>query len=161
MKTLTHEMRYDGATPEQVYAMLATEEFRDQVCDFQRFPKRTVTITQSADGMSVKVDQHRPATEVPAFAQKLLGSEINIVQQEQWTSTTSASLEVSIPGKPGEMKGTVALAGDETGTTETVTVTVTVRIPLVGGKAEGLIADMLVKALRAENKVGRDWLASH
>jgi hypothetical protein len=161
MKTLTHEMRYDGATPEQVYAMLATEEFRDRVCDFQRFPKRTVTITQAAEGMSVKVDQHRPATEVPAFAQKLLGSEINIVQQEQWSSTTSAALQVSIPGKPGEMKGTVTLAGDDTGTTETVTVTVTVRIPLVGGKAEGLIADMLVKALKAENKVGRDWLASH
>ena len=32
-------------------------------------------------------------------------------------------------------------------------------IPLVGGKIEGLIADLLSKALRAEHQVGVDWLA--
>jgi hypothetical protein len=36
---------------------------------------------------------------------------------------------------------------------------VDVSIPLVGGKIEGLIGDMLVKALKAENRAGRAWLA--
>jgi hypothetical protein len=30
---------------------------------------------------------------------------------------------------------------------------------LIGGKLEALIADLLLKALRAENTVGRTWLA--
>ncbi len=34
-----------------------------------------------------------------------------------------------------------------------------VGIPLVGGKIESLIADLLRKALRAENAVGRQHLA--
>lgn len=159
MKSFSHEMRYDGATPEQVYAMLSTAEFREQVCEYQRFPRRTVTITPAGAGMSVKVDQFRPAHEVPSFAKKLVGDEINIVQEESWSSPTHGRLQVTIPGKPGEMKGTITLAGDATGTTETVSVDVKVSIPLIGGKLEGFIADMLVKALKAETKVGRGWLA--
>lgn len=159
MKSFSHEMRYDGATPEQVYAMLSTAEFREQVCEYQRFPRRTVTITPTGAGMSVKVDQFRPAHEVPSFAKKLVGDEINIVQEESWSSPTHGRLQVTIPGKPGEMKGTITLAGDATGTTETVSVDVKVSIPLIGGKLEGFIADMLVKALKAETKVGRGWLA--
>jgi hypothetical protein len=158
-KNVRYELRYDGATPEQVYAMLADGEFRDKVCEFQRFPRRSVTITPSGSGMTVKVDQHRPADEVPSFARRFVGEEINIVQEETWSSPTSASLHVSIPGKPGDMRGTVTLNGDATGTTEVVEVEVKASIPLIGGKVEGLIGDMLGKALRAENKVGRDWLA--
>jgi hypothetical protein len=159
-KKLLHEIKYDGATPEQVYAMLADPEFREQVCEFQRYPKRFVTITPAGAGMTVKVDQLRPATEVPSFARKLVGDELNIVQEETWTSPTSATLEVSVPGKPGDMKGSITLAATPAGTTETVKVEVKVNIPLLGGKIEGFIADILVKALRAETKVGRDWLAA-
>jgi hypothetical protein len=36
-----------------------------------------------------------------------------------------------------------------------------VHLPLIGGKVEGLIADMLRKALHAEHHVGQDWLAGH
>lgn len=159
MKSFSHEMRYDGATPEQVYAMLADREFRVQVCEYQRYHRHTVEITPQGSGMSVFVDQHRPADGVPSFATKFVGDEINIQQREQWSSPTDATLEVAIPGKPGHMKGSVHLAGDAGGTTETVAVDVKVSIPLIGGKIEGLIADMLVKALRAENKVGQQWLA--
>ena len=90
----------------------------------------------------------------------LVGDEINIVQEEVWTSPTNASLEVTIPGKPGEMKGSIAIAPSPSGTVETVKVEVKVNIPLIGGKIEGFIADILVRALRAETKVGREWLAA-
>ena len=159
MRSVRHEMRYDGATPEQVYAMLADPAFREQVCEFQRYHRHDITITPEGAGMNVVVDQHRPADGVPAIAQKFVGAEINVHQQEHWSSPTDASLEVAIPGKPGHMKGTVHLEGDAGGTTETVAVDVTVGIPLIGGKIEGAIGDMLLKALDAENTVGIEWLA--
>jgi hypothetical protein len=159
MRKVSHELRYDGATPEQVYAMLGDPAFREAVCEYQRYHRHDITITPEGNGMAVVVDQHRPADGVPAIAQKFVGAEINVHQVEHWSSPTDASLEVAIPGKPGHMKGTVHLEGDAAGTTETVAVDVTVSIPLLGGKIEGAIGDMLLKALRAENTVGRKWLA--
>jgi len=87
-----------------------------------------------------------------------VGDEINIVQEESWSSVDEATIRVSIPGKPGEMAGTVRLRESGGVTTETVDLTIKVNIPLVGGKIEGLIGDLLLKALRAENTVGRDYL---
>jgi hypothetical protein len=152
-------MHYPDHTPDQVYAMLSRQDFREAVCEYQGYPRRTVTIAPTGSGMAVKVDQYRPATEVPSFARKLVGEEINILQEEEWTSHTDMNLEVSIPGKPGTMIGTVTLREQDGGTVETVDVEVKVNIPLVGGKLETFIGDMLLRALKAENKVGLRWLA--
>jgi len=68
---------------------------------------------------------------------------------------------VTIPGKPGEMFGTIKVVGDDAGVTETVDVQVKANIPLLGGKLEDFIAGMLLRALKAENRVGVKWLAEH
>lgn len=159
MRPLKHDMEYPGFTPEQVYAMLSNPDFREAVCEYQGYPRRIVSIKPTTAGMEVTVDQYRPATEVPSFARKLVGEEINILQEEEWTSHTDMDLKVSIPGKPGTMAGTVVLRGHDGGTTETVAVEVKVNIPLIGGKLETFIGDMLLRALKAENKVGVRWLA--
>jgi len=153
-----HELRYD-APPAAVFEMLADPAFRERVCEDTGFPKREVTISPRDGGMAVRIDQHRPADELPGFVRKLVGQEINVVQEEEWASPTGARLEVTIPGKPGEMTGTATLVGANGGVTEKVDMTVKVNLPLIGGKVEGLIADMLLKALRAEHHVGQEWLA--
>jgi hypothetical protein len=158
-RSITEDLRYDGATPEQVHAMLADPAFREAVCEYQQYHRHDITITPQGDGMTVVVDQHRPAEGIPGFAQKFVGAEINVHQREDWSSPTDGVLDVTIPGKPGHMHGTITLVGDASGTTETVAVDVKVAIPLIGGKLEGFVGDMLLRALRAENKVGRQWLA--
>lgn len=160
MRPLKHEMVYPDHSPEQVYAMLANSAFREEVCEYQGYPRRTVTITPAGEGMTVKVDQYRPASEVPSFARKLVGEDINILQDEEWASPTQMNLRVTIPGKPGSMAGTVVLREQDGGTVETVDVEVKVGIPLIGGKLETFIGDMLLRALKAENKVGLRWLAA-
>lgn len=162
MKKITEELRYDGATIDQVHEMLADPAFREKVCDYQRVLRRTVTIDRNdgTGGMEVRIDQVQETKGVPGFAKKVVGDETNIVQTESWSTKERGDVLVTIPGKPGEMKGTATLAEDAGGTTETVALEVKVGIPIVGGKLEGLIADMLSKALRAEHKVGRDWLSS-
>jgi hypothetical protein len=159
MKKLTQELRYDGATIDQVHEMLADPAFREQVCDFQRVIRRDVEIKTSGDTMTVMIDQFQAADGVPSFARKFVGEEIHIRQEEDWTSREKGNLHITIPGKPGEMTGTALLTEDPDGTTETVNMTIKVNIPLVGGKIEGLIAELLTKALKAEQHVGRTWLA--
>jgi hypothetical protein len=158
MKRVTEKLRYDGATTAQVHEMLADPAFREKVCEEQGVLRHSVRIEAGGTGMQVEIDQVQAAHGIPGFAKKFVGDEIHIVQAERWSSPEQGDVHVSIPGKPGEMKGTATLAEDAEGTTETVDLTVSVSIPLVGGKIEGLIADMLSKALRAEHRVGVGWL---
>ena len=160
MKKINEELRYDGATIEQVYEMLGDAEFRSKVCERMQVLRHDVDVDADGESMSVRIDQVQPARGLPGFAKKFVGEEIHILQTEDWTSPEKGNIHVSIPGKPGEMAGTAMLTEDPDGTTETVNMTVKVNIPLVGGKIEGLVADMLTKALRAENATGRDWLSS-
>lgn len=157
-KRIRHELTYDAPLAD-VAAMLADPAFRERVCEYQRVVRHDVSITGSGAGMSVTLDQVQRAQGIPAFATKFVGDEVNIVQKETWGTLDRAALSVTIPGKPGEMEGTVTLTEAGGVTTETVDLEIKVRIPLVGSKIEGLIGDLLLKALRAENKVGREYLA--
>jgi Protein of unknown function (DUF2505) len=157
-KRLRHELTYD-APMAAVAEMLADPSFREEVCEFQGVKRAMVSIDCDDAGMEVTIDQVQAAQGIPSFAKKFVGDEINIVQQESWSSATDGEINVTIPGKPGEMAGTARLSEAGGVTTETVDMTVKVNIPLVGGKIEGLIADLLVKALKAENKVGREYLS--
>jgi hypothetical protein len=159
MKKVSEELRYDGASLEQVHEMLADPAFRERVCDHQRVLRHTVQVKRDGKGMTVEIDQVQAAQGIPGFARKFVGDEIHIVQTEDWTSPAKGNIHVAIPGKPGEMSGTALLTEDPDGTTETVNLAVKVNIPLVGGKIEGLVADLLAKALRAEHHVGVEWLA--
>ncbi len=159
MKQIHEEWRYEGATLEQVYDMLSDAAFREQVCEAQHVVRHDVTTERDGDRLKVTVDQVQSAAGLPGFARKFVGEEINIVAREDWLSPAKGDIEVVIPGKPGEMTGTAHLTEDPQGVTETVNLAVRVNIPLVGGKVEGLIADMLVKALRTEARVGASYLA--
>ncbi|MDF9717132.1 DUF2505 domain-containing protein [Nocardioides sp. ChNu-153] len=152
-KRVTHELTYDAPLAD-VRAMLLDEAFRRSVAAEQRALRSTVSVT----GDVVRFETVQPAAGIPSFAKKFVGDEIVVVQDEKW-GATAADIHVTIPGKPGDMTGTATLRETGTGTTETVDLQVKVSIPLVGGKIEGLIADLLVKALKAENRAGRAWLA--
>lgn len=159
MKRVQQDLRYDGATVEQVFDMLATREFREAVCDYQRVTHRTVTVEKAGDTADVTIDQGHATDRLPGFAKKIVGEHIVMVQQESWTDGSHGQITVTVPGRPGQMTGTATLVADAGGVTEKVDMAVTVHLPLIGGKVEGLIADMLGKALRAEHTVGKDWLA--
>ncbi|MFC7492950.1 MULTISPECIES: DUF2505 domain-containing protein [unclassified Nocardioides] len=154
----THTMTYDAQLAE-VGAMLDDPAYRDEVIAAQGSLTGSARFEQDGDTVVVVVDQVQPAEGIPGFAKKFVGSEINIVQREEWTSTEHADLHVTIPGKPGQMVGSIELVEDGTTTSETVDVEITVNIPLVGGKIEKLIGDLLRKALRAEERVAHDYLS--
>lgn len=159
MKKVHHELVYPGATVADVVAMLADPAFREAVIDSQGALDGKATVEGGPPSRRVVLEYAHGTERVPGFARKFVGDRIPIVQEETWTSETEADVLVTIPDKPGEMRGTavIAQAGDDV--VETVDLAVQVKIPLVGGKIEDLIAGLLVKAFKAENKVGVKWLA--
>lgn len=152
------ELKYD-ASPEDVYAMLAEPSFRERTVEAQRGRDYTVTVEPSGDGMSVVVDQNRPSDDLPGFARKIVGDQINIVQKESWSDHANAGLDVAIPGKPGRLKGSITLDGDDSGSVQVIDGDLKVSVPVLSGKLEKLISDLLDASLRAEQKVGHAWLA--
>ena len=151
---LTKTLTYD-ASAEAVAAMLDDTGFREEVLERQRVVRGSVSI----EGDHVTIEQVRSADDIPSFARSFVGDEILIVQTESWTSPTSADVRLAIPGKPGEAVGTLELVESGGTTTESIDLDLTVKIPLVGGKIEKLIAGIFSSALDVEQRVGREWLA--
>ena len=151
---LTKTLTYD-ASAEAVAAMLDDTGFREEVLERQRVVRGSVSI----EGDHVTVEQVRSSDDIPSFARSFVGDEILIVQTESWTSPTSADVRLAIPGKPGEAVGTLELVESGGTTTESIDLDLTVKIPLVGGKIEKLIAGIFSSALDVEQRVGREWLA--
>jgi len=156
---LTYDLTYDAPLI-AVGEMLMDASFREQVCDAQRALRKTVSVGPDGAGMKVVVDMAQATQGIPGFAKRFVGDEIQLVQTERWSDIENARVEVVIPGKPGQMSGTLSLRESGGTTTETMELEVRVGIPLVGGKIESLIADLMRKALKVENAVGRQYLTS-
>lgn len=158
-RRLHHQMTYDAPLA-AVVEMLADARFREEVCEYQHVLRADVEIDRAGDTMSVLIEQAQPTERIPSFAKKFVGEEIEIVQREDWSAPDRAQLHVTIPGKPGHMEGTITLVETDGTTVETVDVEIKVNLPLVGGKIEGLVSDLLRKALVAEERVGARYLSA-
>ena len=156
----SHRLTYD-ASPAEVHDMLADPAFREKVCVAMRASRRDVTVDRAGAALTVVVDQTQPARGIPSFAKRFVGDEIHIVQTETWRDDSSGDLSIDLPGKPGQFRGRIALAQDGAGTVETVSGDVKVKVPLVGGRLEELVGQLLQTALRTEERVGRVWLAGN
>lgn len=158
MKKIKHELVYPGAGVDDVVAMVSDPAFRERVADYQGVIRKRVEVSGEVPAKRIEVELVHGTDRVPGFARKFVGDEIQIVQVELWSSDTAATVEVTIPGKPGDMKGDARIEQRGGDVVETYDLAVQVKIPLVGGKIEDLIAGLLVKAFKAENKVGLTWL---
>lgn len=155
---IRHQLTYD-ASPEEVYEMLSDKTFRDKVCDAMGAVSHDVVIDRTDEAMSVRIDTTQRTKGMPGFAKKVIGDQTRILQSEGWVPAQSADLEVELPGKPGHIRGTITLTGDESGTVESFAGEATMNIPLVGGKLEGLIEKLFIKGMDTEQRVGAAWLA--
>jgi uncharacterized protein YndB with AHSA1/START domain len=153
-----HVLRYD-ATPDEVYAMLADPAFREKVCAAQEVVTYEVRLTPSGDGFVLEMDQEQNTAGLPAIAKKIAGDTTKAVVAETWADRAGGTLDITAPGKPTSASGTITLAADGGGTTETVELEVTVKVPVIGGKLENLMADQIKSGMDVEHTVGAAWLA--
>ncbi len=108
-------------------------------------------------GGTVTVNQVLPAKGIPSFAAKFVGDEIQLVRTEEWVTPTQANIDIAIPGKPGQLQGTLILTEQGGQTTQTLDSQLTVSIPFIGSKLEAMVADLFKSALNAEADVAKTW----
>lgn len=148
-----------AADPETVYAMLLDRAFREQVAQSQGSPTFEIDISTDGPTTTVSLLQAQLVRKVPDFAKKVVGEQVTIKQVEHWTSALGGDFELTIPGKPGSLYGTVALTTGPDGTTHTVAGELKVAIPFLGGRLEPIVAELITLARDAEAEVGASWLA--
>lgn len=153
------EIRFD-APIEQVYAMLGDATFREKVAAEAGAASYDVSVTPNGpDGFAAVVETRQSSADLPGVARKFLGDEYTIRQEETWAEPDEGALDITIPGTPGVIGGIVSLRSDGDGTVQTVDTDIKVGIPLIGGKVEKLIGQVLGNLLKLQGRVGNDWLA--
>ena len=151
------ELAYD-ADPEDVFAMLADPGFREKVAQAQEVVSVDVTLTPSGRGFSLVSDQVQNTKDLPAIAKKITGDTTQAVITEEWSEPSRGSISITAPGKPTKAEGTITLQPSGTGTTEVVELEVKVKVPLIGGRLEQLMADNIDSGFDVEHRVGQAWL---
>jgi hypothetical protein len=154
---LRHEISYDAPLAD-VYAMLSSPEFRQASAAAMGVISADVTITRKAEGMSVRIDQVQPTEGVPGFARKFAGETTRAIQTEEWESPAGGTITIETPGKPTSITGTLTLSESGGRTTETLEAEVKVKVPLIGGKLESLMADLVAAGMDKEQGAGEAWL---
>jgi len=156
---LRHEISYDAPLAD-VFAMLSDPAFRRASADARGvISTDVVTIIPAGEGIGVHIDQVEPTEGVPGFAKKFAGETTRVVQTEEWSSPAGGTISIQTPGKPTSISGTLALAESGGRTTETLDVEVKVKVPLIGGKLEKLMADLVAQGMDKEHGAGTAWLA--
>ena len=154
---LRHEISYDAPLAD-VFAMLSDPAFRQASADAMGVISADVTITPAGEGISVRIDQVQPTEGVPGFAKRFAGETTRAVQTEEWDSPAGGSITIETPGKPTSIRGTLSLTESGGRTTETMEVEVKVKVPLIGGKLESLMADLVSQGMDKEQVAGAAWL---
>ena len=150
-------MRYD-APPAEVFAMLADPAFREAACAAQDVISAEVSVERHGSGFSLTVDQQQRTDDLPSFARTFAGDSTRAIQREEWADTSGGTLEIEAPGKPSQVRGTISLETDGDGTREVVELELKIKVPLIGGKLEKLLAEKITAGMEAEHTVGVDYL---
>ena len=99
----------------------------------------------------------------PGFLTRLL-PDGRVVQTDEWapddgSGARTGTWRVELAGAPARLGGTMRLEPDGAGSTYVVAGETKVSVPLVGGKAESFIADMVARLGRTEGDLLRAALA--
>ena len=144
----------------EVFALFCASDFRERVAADAGAESWEIDLAPTGDdGVIATMITKRNASELPAAARKIIGKQLTINQVETWTSPVGGTLEVTIPGAPGHIKGTVALAEREGLTVQTVTADIKVRVPLIGKQFEKLIGQILGNILKLQGRIANEDLA--
>lgn len=152
-----HELDYD-ATPDEVFEMLADRAFRERVSEALDVVSHSITMEPHADGFTLVNDQVQRTEGLPAIARKFAGDTTRALQREEWRDRSGGTLAIDTPGKPSDLRGTIALLPVGSGTREVVELDVSVKVPVIGSRLEALLADRLHASIDAEHEVGKAWL---
>jgi Protein of unknown function (DUF2505) len=153
------------ATPDAVFAMLATEDFQARKCEATGARRHSVSISERGDHTVIVSKRDMPTDDFPDFVKNMVGHTLAVTETQDWgppgsDGSRQGALAVDIAGAPLGLVGTLSLKPGGQGTVQTVEGDLKATIPLIGAKIEKAAAPAIRSAIRVENETGHTWLAT-
>lgn len=151
------------ASVEDAFAVLSGRAYvaakRDALQDDSRLVSHE---TLPGGGVRVAVSRQLPEG-TPAPLQRFLPKDGRVVQTDMWEpagadGSRRGTWVVTAEGVPAQLGGTLLLEPADGGCVQVVEGSVKVRVPVVGGRVEGYLADLTGKLAAREGQVARDLL---
>lgn len=159
-------IRYTGATPDEVFAMIATEDFQRRKCAATGASSYDVAIATGDAHTVIVCTRILPTDSLPDFVRPLAGSRLELVETIDWGEPTAtgarfADITLQFTGQPLSMVGRLRLRAEDADTTAALRAELQANVPIFGGRIEKACAPLVEQALRIEQQVGQKWLAEH
>ena len=158
-----HEMTYD-APAHAVYTMLTDPKFQERRCAAGN-PVESSSSVDATDGGGAVIHLMRLlSVNLPGMLQKLTGDKIRLTETQTWAAgpvdaaQRAGTLEVRIAGQSGGVDGRLTMQGTDARTTVDLDADIKINVPLVGGKIENYVAEMIGKFLAKDQELGNAWL---
>jgi hypothetical protein len=154
---------HNDISAEDVYEMSTTKAFQERKCQDAGALSWDVTITDDAEGATVKTKRKLPTVGFPSLLRKFVPSGVTSTETIVWgrraaDGTRTAQLSVDFHGAPASMKGTITVVPDGAdASTVVVDAVFKAHVPLVAGKVEGFAAPIIMSVIDAEEQTGRAW----
>ena len=155
-----------AASVEQIFWAFSEESYwHARIKAFGGFG-RLETLTIGTDGsVAVSVIHDLRPDGIPKAIAKFFPRSWQVVQDETWSPADAGVVrgEVGIAarGAPGSGRGTALLAPSENGSCLKCTATVEFKVPLVGGKVEGLMGRLMVPQFSVIQRFTAKWIAEN
>ena len=163
-KKISAQMTYD-ADPTAVYAMYADPEFVREKNERTGGRNVAVEVDARGEGCVIVASRELPADQLPSIAKKFVGDTIATTQTDTWQAPNSGNdrdgtMSVDFHSLPMSVSGTFRLEATKNGTVCKIEAEVKASVPFVSGKLEDVTAGQFMRAVGAEEKIGREWLAN-
>lgn len=163
MSAPVHSTFSSGSSADQVFAVLTSPEWVQTKAD--RFNDGALLKEHEPrpdGGVRLTVSRRLPDG-VPGFLQKFLPADGRVLETFDWGPPAADGArhgvwKADIPGAPARLGGTMRIDPTDVGSSYTIEGDVKVKVPLIGGKAESFIADMVVKLATSEADLLRTTL---
>ncbi|MDQ1536153.1 MAG: hypothetical protein QOE58_546 [Actinomycetota bacterium] len=154
-----------SATAQEVFAMLADEDFQTRKCAATGSLRHTVSITKQDDRTKIVNTRDMATDDFPSFVRNMVGSSLSLTETQDWgppeaDGARQGRITVDIAGAPIELSGKLSLAAGGQGTVETIEADLKAGIPILGNKMEQAAAPAVKSAIRVESETGKSWLAA-
>ena len=152
---------------DRVYAVMVDPEYlRTRLASIGGKDAALLDHTATADGARFRVKQGLESKDLPQVVRNFLSGDIVIERTETWTRKKpgrfDGEAQVLIKGTPASAVGGMRLRDLDPMLSELVVRTdVTVKVPIIGGKIESVVAEQVKELLRIETEFTLDWLATH
>ena len=163
MSAPVHSTFSSSASVEQVFDVLTSEEW--VATKAERFKDGSLLKEHERrpdGGVLLTVSRELPSG-VPGFLERFLPQDGRVLETFDWGApaadgTRHGVWKADIPGAPAKLGGTLRIDPTEVGSSYTISGEVKVKVPLIGGRAESFIADMVDKLATKEADLLRETL---